>query len=1064
VALIRGDRLTGLSSHLETGTRKVRTQIRHTPFVGSRLGWTMTAQQELTQAAEHSASPQFISLERRNFTRSERIAIGTAIVSGLYAILNNARPGSWPTYLVWWIVGGIGLIAVTKAAIDRRTWGRQGWALLAAGTAALFVGDVYSDILALRHVDTPVGTAGYLAYYAAFILLAAGCLVLVRARNQSEPQSWIDSAIILVVGLLISLEYLLQPLWLQQSISTSQLAICSIYPLLITILLAAGVRLWLVSGRQATASQRLLVLAVAGLIVGELVFMFNVVQAISAGSTTQGPWTADAAVLLFYGLIGAAAVDPSVRKAPPIDPIRGSVSRGRIAALLGLASLTPILLFIANPEDQPTTTQRWLYAVGTAVIGGLVGLRVWSLLSGYRHSLSRERLLGTTASELAATSSVEEAIAVATATAQSLTRSRATYVDLDVEGHVSLEDAPSSDGFIEGALESLRTMTEQQVERLDLLSKVVAARTSERLDTLLENASDVILLTEADGSVTGATQSVERISGKTPQDIMGKSWVMLLDISEREGASRTLDPDAAGSPHRRRFRVVPESPEVEYVECLTKALPDSDSYIVTLRDVTAWERSERQLIHEVLHDSLTSLYNRAGFRSKLESALVTSRNNDSAFAVLLLDLDDFKTVNDSLGHPAGDELLRVIADRIRSCLRAGDAAARLGGDEFGVVLDEVPSAGFGRQIAERILAALSDPVDLGGTSVVVSASIGVVAASPNTTTSEELERDADLALYEAKNAGKNQYAEYLPEMHDEAVRRLTITGALRRALEDDTIVPFFQPIVALDGSGIAGVEALVRWRHPERGIVAADEFVPIAEESGLIAQIDKRMFEQSVRQLAIWQQSGPAHKDLTLCINVSARRMLAADFVTHLRSILAETGVAPETLILEITETVLMPGEGAPLQRLYSLANLGLRLYVDDFGTGWSSLTYLRHLPVQGIKLARDFVVELPEPQAMNLVRSIKDLVVNLGLGESVAEGIENDEQRRALLELGYHLGQGWFFARPGDAETITELLGSTRPASWDAPTRLLRQESFDVEDFDSFDDFSDFSSGPSPI
>jgi EAL domain-containing protein (putative c-di-GMP-specific phosphodiesterase class I) len=195
-----------------------------------------------------------------------------------------------------------------------------------------------------------------------------------------------------------------------------------------------------------------------------------------------------------------------------------------------------------------------------------------------------------------------------------------------------------------------------------------------------------------------------------------------------------------------------------------------------------------------------------------------------------------------------------------------------------------------------------------------------------------------------------------------------------------------------------------------------------------------------------------------LCINISARRMLANDFVMHLRSVLGETGVAPESIILEITETVLMPGEGAPLQRLYSLANLGLRLYVDDFGTGWSSLTYLRNLPVHGIKLARDFVIELPNPQAMSLVRSIKDLVVTLGLGESVAEGIETDTQRQALLELGYHLGQGWFFARPGDAATITELLTKTRSSAWDAPTAMLRQESFESAEFDDFDNFSGMS------
>jgi diguanylate cyclase (GGDEF)-like protein/PAS domain S-box-containing protein len=1037
-----------------------------------------------------SAQPDVIAAEamppdsapRRKFNPADYVSAIAILVAVIYELLYSFAPTALPSSIVWWIFGGFSIVAVCNAALDHRTWSRLGWLFIGMGTISLYVGDLYVNWMVSQSRKTTPGTAGWLAYDIAFILLAVGCLVFVRARHVREAQSWIDSAIVLAVGLLISLEYLLQPLWSHATTTPSQRLILSSYPLLLTVLLAAGVRLWLMSGREATVSARYLVLSIGALIAGQFGSVYysintaiDITPTIFNANKANNTFAAAAALvdqhatiptpspfvvltLLFYGVVAGAAIDPSSRIPPPTGDAETVVSRGRIATLLILASLVPILLFIANPELAPKPVFKLAYAIGTAVIGGLVGLRVWGMLSGYRHSLHREKVLSSTAGNLASSKTVEEAITAATLTARDLTRDPEATVILDIEGHVTIEAKGETDALMESAVESLRTMTEQQVARLDLLAKVVAARTSEQLDKLLENASDVILLVEGNGTVIGATQSVERISGKPAQDLAGKKWVTLLDVDERHDANRTLDPDAPGTPHRRRFRVVPNSPEVEYIECLTKALPDSDNYIVTLRDVTAWERSERRLIFEVLHDSLTKLYNRAGFRQKLESALVKSHENGTNFAVLLLDLDDFKNVNDSLGHPAGDELLRVIAARIRSCLRTEDAAARLGGDEFGVVLDDVPTEQFGRAIAERILEALSEPVQLGGTAVVVSASIGVVAATPNTTTAEELERDADLALYEAKNAGKNQYAEYLPEMHDEAVRRLTVTGDLRTALDESQLEPFFQPIVALDGSGIAGVEALGRWRHPQLGLLSADDFIPIAEESGLIAQIDELMLEKAVRQLAVWQQSMPAHKDLTLCINISARRMLANDFVMHLRSVLGETGVAPESIILEITETVLMPGEGAPLQRLYSLANLGLRLYVDDFGTGWSSLTYLRNLPVHGIKLARDFVIELPDPQAMSLVRSIKDLVVTLGLGESVAEGIETDVQRQALLELGYHLGQGWYFARPGDSATITELLSKTRSAAWDAPTAMLRQESFDSVEFDDFDNFSGMS------
>ena len=370
------------------------------------------------------------------------------------------------------------------------------------------------------------------------------------------------------------------------------------------------------------------------------------------------------------------------------------------------------------------------------------------------------------------------------------------------------------------------------------------------------------------------------------------------------------------------------------------------------------------------------------------------------YAVLFVDLDDFKTVNDSLGHAAGDELLREMTTRLRTCLREGDTAARLGGDEFAILLEDVAGDDHCTDIARRLLEAMALPFHIGGTEVTTGASIGIAvgnAASP-----EDLMRNADLALYDAKNAGKNRYAVFAPTMHEAALARLSLTSDLRHAIERSELVVHYQPLVALASGGILGLEALVRWQHPELGLLPPGQFIALAEETGLIVPIGRMVLQTALREAVRWQRAYEEHGTLHMAVNVSGRQLQDPAIVDDVRTAIKASGIDASTVVLEITESVLLPGDGLVVERLHALAALGVHLYIDDFGTGYSSLSYLQALPVDGLKLAQEFVESLPGTETESgLVRTIRDLAETLGLSAVVAEGIEREEQWSSLLSLG---------------------------------------------------------------
>jgi diguanylate cyclase (GGDEF)-like protein len=428
-------------------------------------------------------------------------------------------------------------------------------------------------------------------------------------------------------------------------------------------------------------------------------------------------------------------------------------------------------------------------------------------------------------------------------------------------------------------------------------------------------------------------------------------------------------------------------------------------------------RNFAKTMHQASHDSLTGLPNRELFADRLELALRRAERRSGLVTVLFLDLDGFKTVNDSLGHDAGDQLLITVAERLQTTLRGEDTAARFGGDEFAVLFEEVPDQAGAAGVAERLLEVIRAPVRIRGQELYVTASIGIAtAARPG----RDLLRDADLAMYQAKGKGKDRYDAFHSSMHTAAVERLAVEADLQHALERDELRLDYQPIVALGTGKIVGVEALLRWEHPERGLLPPGAFIPVAEDTRLIAPIGRWVLTEACRQALTWQRIRPA---LAMSVNLSSVQLDDQNFTKELAETLRDTGLEPRSLILEITETVLMQDVEATTAALAEIKELGVQLAVDDFGTGYSSLQYLRGFPIDILKIAKSFVDGVSGASDESaLARAIIDLGESFQL-RVVAEGVEEPEQLDRLRELGCDLGQGFYFARPMAPQALEALL-----------------------------------------
>ena len=444
-------------------------------------------------------------------------------------------------------------------------------------------------------------------------------------------------------------------------------------------------------------------------------------------------------------------------------------------------------------------------------------------------------------------------------------------------------------------------------------------------------------------------------------------------------------------------------------------------------DITERKQAEERLLHNAFYDVLTNLPNRALFLDRLSGAAARSkarieRGKPGLFAVLFLDLDRFKVVNDSLGHPRGDELLIRLAKRLGKCVRPGDTVARLGGDEFTILVEDIVNVRDAIKVAERVQEELQLPFHLDGRDVFASASIGIAVSSVEYDSEGDLLRDADAAMYRAKEKGKSRYEMFDKSMHGEALSLLQLETDLRRAVERNELRIFYQPIVSLKDGSIVGFEALARWQHPERGLLTPEEFVPLAEETGLIVPIGYKVFRDACVEMRGW------HKEFGikpfLSVNISAKQFLQNDLVDQLRSILEQTEFDPTYLKLEITESIIMEDTEMASKLLQRLKSLRLRLSVDDFGTGYSSLNYLHKFPIDTLKIDRSFISSTTEGENWEIVRAIISLARNLGM-DVIAEGVETENQRDHLVSLGCDTGQGFLFSRPIDSSEAAAALSA---------------------------------------
>jgi len=565
--------------------------------------------------------------------------------------------------------------------------------------------------------------------------------------------------------------------------------------------------------------------------------------------------------------------------------------------------------------------------------------------------------------------------------------------------------------------------------------------------SLLANAADVIAVLEADGTIRYQTPSIEDVLGHRPEDLAGINLLDLVHPDERAWVAAqlaliTANPGPAEGGLVARWRHRDGSyRSVESRSANLLADPAVSGIVVSSRDVTERVALQEKLTRGAFHDGLTGLANRALFVDRLEHALYTGNPQEERLSVLFIDLDDFKKVNDSLGHSAGDQLLRICARRLTERLAAGDTAARLGGDEFAVLLESCGTPEAAAQMARYLLDALAEPVELEGRRMVVSASAGIALVSRREQPpAEEVLRNADIALYRAKDEGRARYRLFEESMHAALLRRMELEAELRRAIAAGQFILEYQPIVRADGEAVVGAEALVRWQHPERGLLAPAEFIGVAEEAGLIQLLGSWILREAVRQAVEWFRAGVGGGSLWVSVNLSVEQLANPALVGEVELALRDHGLPPDLLVLELTESAVMRDVVTATHRLDAIAQLGVRIGVDDFGEGHSSLAYLSSLPLDMLKIPKTFVDQLGAPGAnLGLVRAIVELARSFGL-RTVAEGIEEREQLAPLLGLGCDLAQGYLFARPTGAAEVAALAGRTVPAGLPAARGLSRR------------------------
>ena len=589
-------------------------------------------------------------------------------------------------------------------------------------------------------------------------------------------------------------------------------------------------------------------------------------------------------------------------------------------------------------------------------------------------------------------------------------------------------------------------------EAHDELERRVAERTAslrqqeQFLRKVLDTDPNLIFVKNEEGVFTLANQALATLYGTTPENLVGKTDA---DFNSDAGQVANMSEDDREVIRFRHEKFIPSEAmtdsegQTHWLQTVKRPLASPDGIIHHVlgicTDITARKKAEEQITHQAFHDMLTNLPNRALLLNRLEQALARAARTGDAIGLLFVDLDNFKVINDSLGHEAGDTLLQTIADRLRECTRPGDTVARIGGDEFVILLEELSGAEEAEAIAERATAAILLPLRLGERDVFPGASIGLTTTVlDDNRTAGDLLRDADTAMYQAKLQGKGRYVRFDLSMNTRAQERLELEADMRQALARGEFVVHYQPIMELQSGRMAGVEALVRWQHPTRGMISPAKFIPIAEETGMIVSLGRWVLQQACREARRWQTTYPEAFDMVMSVNLSIRQMMEDDIIPQVAAILEETGLAPKHLKLEITESMMLHDPTATIQTMIGLQALGIRLAIDDFGTGYSSMSYLSQLPLNTLKIDRSFINRIGVSSGDEaIVRTIISLARTLRLSVT-CEGIETQEQFTYLQNLGCDLGQGYLMHKPLPGAQIEALLAGSVRLQTAEPAELL--------------------------
>jgi len=589
----------------------------------------------------------------------------------------------------------------------------------------------------------------------------------------------------------------------------------------------------------------------------------------------------------------------------------------------------------------------------------------------------------------------------------------------------------------------------QQVQ-LHRMRRQLAER-DQLFQLISENAADMIALVDSTGRRLYNSPAYQKVLGYSPEDLKATSSIEQIHPDDRSRVQLAAEKArTSGQGERVEYRIRHKDGSWRTLESTASAIRnangDTDKLVIVNRDITERKRAEEMLVHNAFHDGLTNLPNRALLLDRLQHALILSkRHTNYKFAVLLIDIDEFKIINDSLGHTAGDELLIQVGKRLTESVRRADTVsrprtsisdrpaqddtlARLGGDEFTILLDDVRDPVEAVRVAERVQAELTAPFVINGQEVVISASIGIASSTGPHVQAEDLLRDADIAMYRAKRAGKARCEVFDTAMHGTAVKRLKLETELRKALDQGEFRVFYQPIISLQTGQIRGFEALTRWQRPE-GFLSPIEFIPVAEETGLIIAMNRQLLREACLDLLAWQTQFPSTPRMTMSVNITPKEFAQPDFAGEMGKILKETGFDPGCLQVEIVETIAMGDAEKSGLVLAQLKALGVRLSIDDFGTGYSSLSRLRRIPVDTLKIDRAFIMNMDtDADNREIVRTIILLAHNLGL-KVVAEGTETQRHIDLLRQLNCEMAQGYFYSRPADNQAMLQLLAKNQSA-----------------------------------